>query len=247
MPRTAGAHHLRFTHAGHERYMLLLLPSSWAPAAKQPLIVMLHGSDSNVPNFRRVTQETADYASREGFIVAYPQGSPATKNGRANHAKNRWSGADTKLLASLVGWAVKTLGASPERVFFTGLGGGGALALHFADAHPKLLRGLAVVGVEDALPPLTPTTSLLLVQPEARRPKTSAWLAQFRARAGCSDEPQTEKLREGRVTVEHWERCSKHTQLLVVSSERLGLSWPTLADADVDSAKTTLRFFESLR
>src|SRR5689334_13724540 len=61
------------TVGGLNRTYDVHLPNGEAPSAPAPLVIVLHGGGGNAANAARMTGMDAK-ADREGFIVAYPNG-----------------------------------------------------------------------------------------------------------------------------------------------------------------------------
>jgi polyhydroxybutyrate depolymerase len=119
---------------GAERRYLLRLPaSSVLSAGAVPLVLVLHGGGGNAENAERMTGFTAT-ARREGFIVAYPEGSS-----RFGQKLLTWNAGhccgyamerkvdDVGFIRSLIKQLLKQYPIDPQRVYVTGMSNGGMM------------------------------------------------------------------------------------------------------------------------
>lgn len=150
VPEVAGSYRVAtpFTHLGAQRSFLLHLPEQYRPG--MPLVVVLHGAFSGA---RQAEQETgfSKLADREGFLVAYPEGS-----GLAGLLKH-WNAGfccgpaqrnqldDVSFVAEVIRIVSTRFSADPSRVYLVGMSNGGMLAYRYAVERPAELAAVAVV------------------------------------------------------------------------------------------------------
>ena len=109
-------------------------------AGPAPLVLVLHGFLGSGAAMQRKTRFDA-LARRDGFVVAYPDGTARRWNLRAQGVD------DVAYLTALIDALVADGRADPARIYLAGHSNGGAMALRMACAQPALLRGIAVVAM----------------------------------------------------------------------------------------------------
>ncbi len=158
-----------FAHGGRERAYFL-----WAPtgerAGRVPLVLVLHGGGGNGENVQEMTGFTA-VARREGFAVAYPEGT-----GRLGRLLT-WNAGhccgyamsegvdDVGFLTALVERLVADGLVDPARVYVTGMSNGAMMAHRMgAEASAHVAAIAPVVGglFGDERRPSVPVSALLI-------------------------------------------------------------------------------------
>ena len=157
------------THAERERAYYLWTPPR-AAQAPVPLVLVLHGGGGNGENVQRMTGFT-DVARREGFAVAYPEGTG--RFGRlltwnaghcCGYAMNERVD-DVGFLATLIDSLVARGIADPARVYVTGISNGAMMAHRMGiEASARVAAIAPVVGglFGDERTPDTPVSALLV-------------------------------------------------------------------------------------
>ena len=154
---------------GTSRHYVLRVPAS--TENPRPLVLVLHGGGGHGENAERMTGFTP-IARREGFIVAYPEGS-----GRLRHALLTWNAGhccgyamekqvdDVAFLRTLIDHLVANAGADPHRVYVTGMSNGAMMAHRAGIALAGKVAAIApVVGTlfGDEAPPDRPVSLLAI-------------------------------------------------------------------------------------
>ncbi len=145
MSAAAGELRLDFEHAGSQRSYLLYLPDKLDPAARLPMLLVLHGRAGDADGMARLTDFGAR-AERHGFIVAYPDA-----------AQNHWNylhgipGAedgpdDVDFLIALTAAIAEAYPIDPERIYVAGLSNGGYMAQRLACEARGPFAAFASVG-----------------------------------------------------------------------------------------------------
>lgn len=133
--RNATDHRQALAHDGIRRSYVLRLPDESALRSGQvPLALVLHGGGGNAEHAERMTGFT-DKARKEGFIVAYPEGS-----GRFRDKLLTWNAGhccgyameqgvdDVGFVRALVDLLIRKYPVDPRRVYVTGMSNGGMMA-----------------------------------------------------------------------------------------------------------------------
>ncbi len=118
-------------HGGLERTYALMVPPNVAKESKMvPLVLVLHGGGGNASNAMRMSGFN-EKALKEGFIVAYPQGTGQLKDilltWNAGHCcgsamKNKVD--DVGFIGKLIDKLVQENHVDPKRVYVTGMSNG---------------------------------------------------------------------------------------------------------------------------
>lgn len=155
IPITAGTHRFKLDDGAHGgREYLLHVPPAVAtdprqdrrldrrPGSMVPLVVVLHGGLSGMPQIERLTGFSR-LADREGFLVAYPGGYLTTWNAGGCCGPARLAGVDdvgflTRLIDHLIGTGL----VDSRRIYATGFSNGAGMALRLACEGPGLLAAV---------------------------------------------------------------------------------------------------------
>jgi polyhydroxybutyrate depolymerase len=148
-------HVLKF---GRDRTYWLHLPRGADESQKLPLVLMFHGAGGHG---RWTAGETGwnDKADREGFIVVYPDGTPARPDATANFLTNPrlWNdgsgrGAIGRLNVDDVGFVNALLDeliarhpVDPQRIYATGFSNGAGMTFHLGAKLSTRLAAIAPV------------------------------------------------------------------------------------------------------
>jgi len=132
---------------GTDRQYFVHLPAQAAVPEKMPLVVVLHGANSN-PKLMENVSGMSIKSDREAFIVAYPRGSGRilTWNsedccGFAQEKKID----DVKFIEAMIDDAVKAFPVDPARVYVAGYSNGGMLVYHLASKLPDKIAAVAAI------------------------------------------------------------------------------------------------------
>lgn len=137
---------------GRRREYLLHLPSGYDGSRKLPLLIMLHGGGGNY-RFLIKMSKMSSVADRNGFIVAYPNGS-----GRLNQIGLTWNAGDCcgyarghriddlGFLKALIDRLCSQYSIDESRIYIAGFSNGGMMAYEASCAMSDRLAAIAVVG-----------------------------------------------------------------------------------------------------
>jgi polyhydroxybutyrate depolymerase len=161
------------TVQGTARTYVLRLPTTPPPPAghKVPLVLVLHGGGGDALNAEALTGFT-DKARREGFIVAYPDGS-----GRFDRRLLTWNAGhccghamerrvdDVAFIRALIDKLLAEHPVDPRRVYATGISNGAMMSHRLGIELPDRLAAIAPVagaGFGDEKPPGQPVAALMI-------------------------------------------------------------------------------------
>lgn len=142
------------------RHYLVMQPDG--PAAKRPLVILLHGHGASAAMMLGLKafaglkmDEWARLAARENILLLAPDGARASdgkqawNDCRADATKNTTTD-DVGYIGALIDLAVARFGADPEQVYVFGSSHGGAMAFRLAiEMAPRL----AAIGTQSAMMP----------------------------------------------------------------------------------------------
>lgn len=147
---TAGAQASSFTpgSVGGLDYHLFV-PSAADGSRALPLVVYLHGCQQTAPDAALGTRWNQQ-AEADGFLVLYPQQSPARNDGRcwnwwvsANQSRD---GGEAKLIADATRDVMARYRIDARRVFMIGASAGGAMSVVMAATYPDVFAAVANLG-----------------------------------------------------------------------------------------------------
>ncbi|MBX3650763.1 MAG: hypothetical protein KF771_05270 [Burkholderiales bacterium] len=146
-------------------------PAAKSRPEKLPLVLVLHGGGGNAANGESMSGFTA-LAAKEGFIVAYPDGSGRMRDRlltwNAGHCcghamKNRID--DVGFINALLDRLIRDHPVDPRRVYVTGISNGGMMAHRLGSELSQRIAAIAPVVAAvfgDEKPPALPVSSLMI-------------------------------------------------------------------------------------
>lgn len=142
--------------SGQERCYFLYTPPSLNNTQPSPLVVSYHGFLSN-PNSHALITKWHEFASEEGFIVAYPQGTKFPQRWNAGQTWGAKNVNDVEFFNDLLEDVTAISSVDLNRVFVNGFSNGGGLSVRLAcDAADKIAAigsvAGAVVDLQDCNP-----------------------------------------------------------------------------------------------
>lgn len=150
----------------HRTSVIIVPPAgeSDVPPHGRPLVVALHGAGGTAHNMISTTRWD-QLAKREGFVVAFPNGTPSDELKRASFLRNpqTWnSGEGTSLaanntsahaknvddvafLTTLIQYIISRTTIDARRIYIAGHSNGAAMAYRFARERPELVAAVGVM------------------------------------------------------------------------------------------------------
>ena len=225
---------------GQDRTYHLHVPSGYdrAPTA---LVLNFHGFTSNAgqQEYFSVMSEAAD---REGFAVAYPQGtgvSPSWNAGLCCGSAAQNEVDDVGLTAAIIDAVAAEMCLDPARVYSTGFSNGGflshRLACELSDRIAAIAPVAGVMGIEECNPgrPVPVLhfhgTADALVPIDGGGvsgfPSVAETVDDWAERDGCSGEPQV-SFDEGDAHCERRDACDQGAAVELCVIDGGGHTWP---------------------
>jgi polyhydroxybutyrate depolymerase len=244
---------------GQTREYRLHVPPSYRPGQPMPLIINLHGYNSNAAQQEHVSGMSAK-ADEAGFIVAYPEGLGSPQSW--HFGPGAAAAADLEFIRALISHLQEQLSIDSARIYATGISNGAQMSNRLGcdlsdviaaigpvsggyppsdDCNP--VRPVPVVafhGTADKLIPYEGKGRLLLSAPE--------WAATWAARNGCDPTPAV-TFQHGEVKGETWDNCQDGADVTLYTIEGRGHSWPgsdmppEITTQDIDATDVIWEFF----
>jgi polyhydroxybutyrate depolymerase len=151
---TAGSSTLAIRVGGHDRTVIVHVPTGYTASAKVPLVLNMHGSGSTAAEQELFTGMDAE-SDVAGFIVAYPQALipsgtgfdwniPGVPLARGAHPPAHPAN-DMAFLGQLVTILEQRYCVNPERVYATGFSGGARITSQLACDDSNIFAAVAPV------------------------------------------------------------------------------------------------------
>ncbi len=160
-----GNHPLKLTVDGRARTFLLHVPKKLPRPA--PLVLALHGAGMTsgmMPSFTGLS----DLADREGFVVAYPDGTGVPRTWNAGPRWGRGKPDDVKFLAAVIDDVTARLPIDATRVYACGMSNGGMMCYRLADELSGRIAAVAPVAGTMAIPKASPSRPVPLLHIHCR-------------------------------------------------------------------------------
>lgn len=239
-------------HDGQTRPVLLYEPRHLRERGPLPLVLVFHGGASSPEAISRASAMHR-VAEREGFLVAYPAGTPGasgltwTPGGRAAAARGT---DDVGFARKLIAEVQRRHAVDPTRVYAVGFSVGGSLVYELACLLADRIAAVAVVGGAMTTMGLRSARPVPLIHihgtkdrrvplnggrgPATRRadewPPVRDGIDRWRALNGCTAEPTVVRLGMEGVTGYRWSGAAD-VELWTVEGGRH--AWPgSKRDAD---------------
>jgi len=128
--------HLEINSGGRERDYILHVPKNYDPSKPMPLVVVLHGLGQDADRISSLSK-MSEKADKEGFIVAYPNGTKWLGQLRSWDADNgvQLPGTDSNdvgFVKDMVKTIKENMNVDKDKVYAAGFSNGGMLAYRLA-------------------------------------------------------------------------------------------------------------------
>ena len=224
------------TSSGEQRRYRLHIPPNAATGLPLPLVINLHGYNSNAEQQESVSQMSAK-ADAAGFVVVYPEGLGDPQSWHFGTGAE--GAADVQFMRDLVESLEHQLAIDPQRIYVTGISNGAAMSYRLICSFADTAAAFALVsGGYPPFPECQPArpipvvvfhgTADQLLPYEGHPPlmlPVHQWVEQWAGRNGCAATPNV-ILQRGDVTGEAWQECSAGADVLLYTINGKGHSWP---------------------
>lgn len=172
----AGTFSVRFEHDGIMRAAVLHVPESYEADGRAALMLNFHGFGGTAVDHME-TADMGSLAERDGFLVAYPQGSALDGSPHWNSAldtpDNKSDADDLGFVRALVARIATDYPFDPDRLYASGYSNGGMMAFALACYASELVAAVGVVSgqlmdASDTCAPVHPTAVITLHGTEDR-------------------------------------------------------------------------------
>ncbi|HEU4887540.1 MAG TPA: PHB depolymerase family esterase, partial [Thermoanaerobaculia bacterium] len=233
---------------GVSRSYLVHVPKN-RPDGPLPLVVLMHGGGGDAVQAMRAYRMN-EVADREGFLVAYPNGS-----GRFEKRLLTWNAGnccayaqehgvdDVRFIRAMVAKIGRELRVDPSRIYATGMSNGAMMAHRLGCEAPDLFAAIAPVagalniacrpadevavaifhGTDDQHVPYNGGTGPKALNDRVDRPVSHA-VDVWRKTNGCTKE--TPETKRGAVTRRSWTGCREGTEVTLFTIAGGGHAWP---------------------
>jgi polyhydroxybutyrate depolymerase len=248
---TTGEHTYSLSYAGLDRSYILYVPNSVQQGQPVPLIFVFHGGTGNAESAVRMSGFNA-VADRNGFIVAYPNGT-----GRlSNDLLLTWNGGDccgyaqeknvddVGFVRAIVADLKTQTNIDPKRVYATGMSNGGILSQRLACEAADLFAAVAPVAGTLNFSPCHPSHPISVIEFHGTGDQHIPYDGGFGPQSlvdvdfksvkdsigfwtsfnGCNSQPQTESFED--IRHETWTGCADSTSVELYTIIGGGHSWP---------------------
>ncbi len=147
---TPGDHTRTLKHDGRTRSYIVHIPPKYDSKQPTPLVLAFHGGGGNAQVMKRF-YGLDDKADKEGFIVAYPNGTGRSENILTWNGGNCCGYAqlnnvdDVGFVRAVLGDLAKVANIDSKRVFATGMSNGGILCYRLASELSDRIAAIAPV------------------------------------------------------------------------------------------------------
>jgi polyhydroxybutyrate depolymerase len=236
---------------GMERSYLLYIPASADFSRPVALVVVFHGGTGNANSAVRMSGFN-DVADREGFLVAYPNGTNRLGddlllawNGGTCCGYAQQNGVDDVGFARAVVSDVSTLAVvDPKRVYATGMSNGGILSHRLGCEAADLFAAIAPVAGTLNISPCEPSRPVSVIEFHGTADEHIPFEGGYGPRSlvnvnfasvpdtlgfwvaadGCGGTPQTET--SGEIRHDVWSGCMDSTAVELYTVIGGGHAWP---------------------
>ncbi len=244
---------------GQTRRYRLHVPPSYQAEVPMPLVINLHGLNSNAAQQEKVSRMSAK-ADQAGFIVVYPEGLGDPQSWHFGPGAE--GEADLRFLRELIQRLGAQYSLDSGRIYATGISNGAQMSNRLGCDMAQVIAAIAPVsgGYPAALAcnPARPVPvvafhgtadKILPYEGQGRLLQpVREWAAGWAARNGCDPQPAV-TFQQGQVTGETWSGCREGADVTLYTIEGGGHSWPgsdmpaEITTQDIDATEVIWQFF----
>lgn len=141
----AGKSTISFNFGGVARTGIIYVPKSYSPSSAMPLVLSLHGSESDADGQQNLSQMNTA-AENNGFIVVYPNGiNKQWNDGRVFSSEKTGGADDVGFIMKLIETVSSGMNIDSRRVYAAGMSNGGMMTNRLACEKTSTFAAIAVV------------------------------------------------------------------------------------------------------
>jgi len=247
------------TSSGQTRHYRLHVSTKYQAGKPAPLVVNLHGYNSNAEQQENVSQMSVK-ADAVGFIVVYPEGLGDPQSWKFGSRAE--GAADVAFIRDLIQRLASQFSVDANRVYATGISNGAEMSYRLMCDLPDTVAAAGLVS--GGYPPFkdcNPTravpvvvfhgTADNLISYEGHLPlmlPVREWASSWAARNGCAQKSQV-TFQKGEVTGETWGNCRDNAEVVLYTINGKGHSWPgsnmpaSITTKDINATDVIWDFF----
>ncbi len=247
----------RITLGGVERTYVVFRPPSLNPKQQAPLIIAMHGYTVDT-SWMESTTHFDDLATRDGFVVVYPQGLDNAWN--AGRCCGHDSIDDVGFIRTVIDRLVADEHVDPKRIFATGMSNGGLMAQRLACEAADRITAIASVSGSLVSEPCNPSRPIAVLEMHGLEddlvpyqggavagltdfPPTMSNMQDWASRDGCA--ASAAQSQEGITTIYSWSACRDGSSVVLEAIAGAGHSWfgPDQMPGEPDASQVAWDFF----
>jgi len=266
--QAAGTESKTLEFGGRKRTYLIHPPKGYDGKTPLPLVLVLHGAIQGATNVERMSGMSAK-ADKEGFLVAYPNGTswsgltPTWNAGACCGYAMIHKVDDTGFLRTLIDKLEHDYTIDPKRIFVTGISNGGMMSYRLACELSDKVAAIAPVegaqdvecrpsgavsvlvlhGTADLLVPYKGGRTPFQIGPKRTDTSVSSTVAFWVKQDGCSTTPELEETR--RLRIDTYSGCKDGAGMTLYTIKGGHHMWPgtRLSFNDVSATDIMWSFF----
>jgi polyhydroxybutyrate depolymerase len=235
---------LSLTSGGEERNYLLYVPKTYDPAASTPLILSFHGFSSS-PLQQALFSEWNALADKEGFLVAYPEGTGQPLRWNTQIPLGRRVNPDVQFVSDLIDTLSEQFCIDPARIYANGLSNGGGMSNALAcmlsdriaaiggvsgaylgmDGRCEPIRPVPIIAFHGTADPIVPYLGGPSDMFDIDFPIVPDWAEGWAERNHCDMTP-VDLPAQGEVSGIHYTDCDENADVIFYTIDGGGHTWP---------------------
>ena len=255
-----------FRHDDLDRVFYLYVPVSYASSTSAlPILLSLHGYTSSA--LRHLNYAGfGSLASKESFIVVYPQGSILQSTGSTHWNAGRWTNGsttdDVDFIETMIDYLTTNFRVDPDRIYSTGMSNGGFMSYRLAcELGNKIAAIASVTGsmspeMLSSCNPNHPTSAMQIhgsldrvvpYEGNSGMSPIEEVMAYWGEINRCNSSPDSDALPDltgdgSGGTVTQYRNCQNDVEVTLYLLDSMGHEWPLSGAHDLDAPSVIWEF-----